>query len=526
MKRIFLKAFLWAGLIAATGCTIDFDAALSKYCDQTHDRDCPITATNPSSRVVQESAKAGAVAWARNLGTPNGDEVATAIASGPDGTWVTGLFTGSSNFSVPGATEREAQHIDGFLLRLDPFAGTPLSFISFGGPGADQGTGVAVDPLTGNAYLAGIFPRGDFTLKTNPEVKMTGVGELESFIAAFGPDGRYLNKSKQLNAAQGGLVWIRGIATGPGSVVAVGEYIGSLSIDGQTPLPTTTNRAMFVLTFDSDLNFMTAGTTTDCVFSMAESVAIDRNPNGFSTVYVGGRFSPGDPATSSCVFGTDTSAGSSGYQRAGSQPFLAEYVEASRVNESVYPTLQNYDTLDQPSKSAPRPVPWQELDISYKVAANGGMSVLAGPFANVSLVGAQVKTSAGDTFTVRPLTSEVHGAAVDPGRNAWVGGTFTGALEISPTRYGDRLESVLPNKRAAFVAAFVPGSGRWTRAFSSPTGEVLGAELTLDASGAPLFAGSFSGTLNVGAGLDSNGGQPNSPQRDIFVMRFFKPSQP
>jgi hypothetical protein len=423
---------------------------------------------------------------------------------------VTGQFHGSSDFNVPSTTGtaptlNSAGVEDGFLLGLSPTDGAPIVATAFGGTSTDQGTGVAADS-SGNAFVVGTYQSDSLRLGSQSYSRL---GQVDSFVAVFKDNGAFVTSAHLYSNQAGGYARARGVATIPGGnvVVVVGDFLGNVIVDQTEVLPVSTKPAMFMIAFNAQLAPTTWGSVVGCAHAQGESVAIDTSsPTVATHVRVAGRFTPSD----SCPLGTDTSWGT--------QPFVLTHQAGSFSSPPIEQKVFPYTTL------LPRTPGSNGLDqeITFKLAASGSSTVLAGPYreaTNQGAGGSRVDSSGGSMATMSPLDSETHGVAMDASLSYWVGGSFMGELVLAPSS-GNRLTGV-QGKRAAFAAAFAPDRFLWIRGFRSDTGEVSGAEMAMDPTKGPLFTGSFSGSLQLGnQALASNGG-PGS-KRDLFVMRFYK----
>jgi hypothetical protein len=117
----------------------------------------PGTATLPASPsfegfVVKLTATTGSFAWARVLG----DFVRGLAADAAGNVYATGYFSGTTDLDPgTGTHSATAAGSDVFVVKLT--AGGSFGWATtFGGPGLDAGTAIAMDPL-GTIHLAGVF---------------------------------------------------------------------------------------------------------------------------------------------------------------------------------------------------------------------------------------------------------------------------------------------------------------------------------------------------------------------------------
>lgn len=152
------------------------DIALTGYVSASEDsQDIIVTSFTsplgaaPAWRNLYASPPAGAakghsVAW-----TPEGDVI------------MTGFFTGPVTF---GQTSPDGGGRDAVLMRLTGATGITDWAITFGGPGDDTSRSVAVDPATGNLFVAGDF--SDSVVIGGP---LTSTGGKDIFVGLFMADG-------------------------------------------------------------------------------------------------------------------------------------------------------------------------------------------------------------------------------------------------------------------------------------------------------------------------------------------------
>jgi uncharacterized repeat protein (TIGR01451 family) len=153
-------------------------------------RDAFVTAIGPTGTELDFSTFLG--------GTLN--DVASAIALGPEGAIHVAGQTFSDDFPTEGESLENAGNGDAFVTRLSPTANDILYSTLFGGAGEDHGTSVDVDS-TGSAYVAGFTMSADFPtrlpLQTDPGdgasdafvVKVNTVGTRIAYSTYFGGTG-------------------------------------------------------------------------------------------------------------------------------------------------------------------------------------------------------------------------------------------------------------------------------------------------------------------------------------------------
>src|SRR5262249_29970340 len=97
----------------------------------------------------------GNYAWSKTIGGAGGDRAAGVAGDSSGKAYVTGAFSGAVNFgtgaspyniSSAGTTGTALGAPDGFVAKYQPQAGALSWAASMGGTGADEGTGIALDP--------------------------------------------------------------------------------------------------------------------------------------------------------------------------------------------------------------------------------------------------------------------------------------------------------------------------------------------------------------------------------------------
>lgn len=125
--------------------------------------------------------------WPRALGGAD-RETATGIAvDGQGNSYVTGHFQGSSTFGTSALAG--AGQTDVFVAKLDR-QGKLLWARSFGGPGVDEGRGIAVD-AAGNVLATGSFS-GMADFDPGPgRTELASAGGPDAFLLRLSPDGEF-----------------------------------------------------------------------------------------------------------------------------------------------------------------------------------------------------------------------------------------------------------------------------------------------------------------------------------------------
>jgi Domain of unknown function (DUF1996)/Beta-propeller repeat len=188
-------------------------------------------------QLVEECLAAGAhcgsvdetrsIDWTSQFGTQRYD-LAYATAAADDGVYVAGF----TNYALPG--QRYHHRYDAFVRKYDA-SGTELWTRQFGTPGTDQGLALAVDDS--GVYVTGSTD-GRFP-------KQAPAGELDAFVAKFGPNGRQVwlqqfgtrgsDEAVSVVAAGAGL-FISGSTDGRLGASRVGgtdAFVGAFSLEGE-----------------------------------------------------------------------------------------------------------------------------------------------------------------------------------------------------------------------------------------------------------------------------------------------------
>ncbi|HKC85761.1 MAG TPA: SBBP repeat-containing protein, partial [Blastocatellia bacterium] len=131
--------------------------------------------------VTKMKSDGSGLVYSTYLGGVNSDQAFGVAVDAGGSAWITGL-TSSMDFPVVNPLQPSSGGFnnDAFIARLNP-AGSKLLFSTyFGGQGADQGNGVAVDPA-GNAYVVGNTSSQNFPV-LNPLQQFRGA---DAFVAKF-----------------------------------------------------------------------------------------------------------------------------------------------------------------------------------------------------------------------------------------------------------------------------------------------------------------------------------------------------
>ncbi len=178
----------------------------------------------------------------RTLSTSGAEEVLALAADGAGNVFATGYFRSTLDFGGQSLTA-DAGTRDVFLAKYTS-EGQLLWVRQAGGPGNEEGRGLAVDP-DGNVYLTGFFS-GSINVAG---AFLTGAGGSDVFLAKFSSSGQRLwavRTGGTLNERAHALVYT------PGAVTVVGYFSGTgANIAGNT-LSSAGEEDVFVARFNSE----------------------------------------------------------------------------------------------------------------------------------------------------------------------------------------------------------------------------------------------------------------------------------
>ncbi len=238
------------------GAGIALDASENAYVTgDTYSVNFPVTTgayqttlNGSSDAFVAKYTVTGGLAWATFLGGSS-IEVGFAIATDAAGnSYITGTSESPSFPNAPpgGAyTTYKGGDRDVFVTKLNP-AGTALSYFTFlGGTAGELSYGIAVEPSTGIAYIAGFTYSSDFPTSTGA-YKTSISGGNDGFVA-------------KLNAT--------------GSAFLYSTYLGGNYAD-----------VLYGITMDGDGNAYVAGYTSSTTFPTVNAIQAEHQGNG-STLF-------------------------------------------------------------------------------------------------------------------------------------------------------------------------------------------------------------------------------------------------
>ncbi len=321
----------------------------------------------------------------------------TAVATDRSGNIiVTGILTGTATFGsgAHAVTLTSGGFGDMFVARYAP-DGTLVNALRAGGPGDDNGRGVAIDG-SGNAVVTGSF-FGAVTFGSGThEVTLTSIGGKDMFVVRYAADGTLIS------AASGGgnqYVYGYGVATdASGDAVVTGGFLGTATFGSGGPSAVTLMSAgandAFVARYAPDGTLISAVRAGGAGDDISLGVATDGTGNAVVTGYFNGTATFGNGADAVAV------ASAGGYD-----VFVSRYAPDGTVLSVV--------SAGGPSD-----------DFGYGVATDGsGNAVVTGYFTSTASFGsgaaAVTLTSAGaiDMFLARyafPVKTAVVGGAAAP----------------------------------------------------------------------------------------------------------------
>lgn len=188
--------------------------------------------------------------WPKPLGGPD-HESATGVAVDDAGNaFVTGTFEGQPAFGD--ARLKSAGRTDVFVTELDRDAHV-LWAVSLGGPGADEGRGIALAP-SGDLYVTGTFS-GTVDFDPGPgRTELTSAGGTDGFLLRLSPKGE-LVWARRLGGKAGSRSSAMGVrvATAADAVWVTGSFSGTM----ESPrLESAGGNDAFAAKFDPDGNVL------------------------------------------------------------------------------------------------------------------------------------------------------------------------------------------------------------------------------------------------------------------------------
>lgn len=449
-------------------------------------------------------------------------------------------------------------------LTVTPTSAPPWAR-GFGGTTFDYGAAVAID-ASGNIVMAGVFFSSSIDLGTG---SLANAGGSDIFIAKFTPDGNTCLWSERLGGTGNDVVAVLAL-DGNGDIFIGGSFVGTTDL-GDGPVTNAGASDMLLAKFDSDGVFQWAKTFGSTGNDSLNSLAVDSDDNVVITGQFSGSVSFGGDTLSG---GQTFIAKFSGVDGAHlwSKNFGCLSNSQGRgvaidANDDIVIVGQFDGPIDfttsiislfDPAPTALRPVNnelgsptvdffvakfstagahlWsksfggQRGDTAKNVALDASGNIfVSGTFTWTITLGSQTLATNGssdsDIFLAKfsaagvPIwaksfpgasTESVSGMAVDATGNVIITGSFSYTLNMRDTVLSSAVQG-LPD---VFVAKYsTSGSLVWAKRFGGSEGDQSNGT-AVDASGAVIITGSFSGTVNFdGQSLTSAGAS------DIFLCR-------
>ncbi|MBT6185498.1 MAG: hypothetical protein HOI07_12245 [Betaproteobacteria bacterium] len=263
-----------------------------------------LTSTGSFDVFVAKYDTNGSVQWARSIG---GTNYGRAIATDSGGNvYVIGEYSGTATFA-PGTTLASAGSSDVFVAKYDT-SGTVQWATSIGGPGSDNGYGIATDS-GGNVYVTGRY-QGTVTIESTT---LTNAGSYDAFVAKYDTSGTF---QWATSISGTGTEYGQAIATDSGgNVYVTGIYTNNFTIESTT-LTNAGFSDTFVAKYDTSGTFQWAESISGMGDGGGSAIATDSGGNVYVTGYYNGSITIGST--------TLTSAGSY-------DAFVAEYDTSGTV---------------------------------------------------------------------------------------------------------------------------------------------------------------------------------------------------
>ena len=365
-----------------------------------------LTSTGSFDVFVAKYDTNGSVQWARSIG---GTNYGRAIATDSGGNvYVIGEYSGTATFA-PGTTLASAGSSDVFVAKYDT-SGTVQWATSIGGPGSDNGYGIATDS-GGNVYVTGRY-QGTVTIESTT---LTNAGSYDAFVAKYDTSGTF---QWATSISGTGTEYGQAIATDSGgNVYVTGIYTNNFTIESTT-LTNAGFSDTFVAKYDTSGTFQWATSIGGTRTEHGRGIATDSGGN----VYVTGYYSGSSITIGSTIL---TNAGSN-------DAFVAKY-----DTSGTFQWAESISGMGDGGGSA--------------IATDSGGNVYVTGYYNGSItIGSTTLTSAGsyDAFVAEYDTSgtvlwatSIGGTSSDSGRgiatdsngNMYVTGEYGGTLTIGST---------------------------------------------------------------------------------------------
>ena len=424
----------------------------------------------------------GNLLWAKRFGDPkNQYGSGVAVDSAGHVAVVGGL---SGEVDCGGGVIASAGDSDVLVLQLDA-EGQHVWSEGFGGVGYDIGYAVASSNGTATVVLGNFTGTIDFG---GGPLVATGPGDL--FLAGLGPSGEHL-WSEHFGSASGQIAYALAL-TPIGESIIAGAFYGSIDFGGGL-LMTAGAGDVFVAKLDATGKHMWSKRFGDVADHTPYGVAVDAAGNVILVGVLNGSIDFGG--------GVLSSAG-------GGDAFVAKLdASGNHLWSRVFGGVSD------------------EIAYAVAVAPSGNIAITGALYGSVDF-GGGVLTSSGSSDVFVTMLDPTglhlwsrrygdaadqagHGVALDASGNAAITGSFGGLVDFG----GGPLTSA--GQRDVFVLKLdAGGSHQWSRR-AGAAGSDLGSAVAMDSAGNVVVTGSFSQSVDFGAGpLTSAGGS------DIFVAKF------
>ncbi|HET9502407.1 MAG TPA: T9SS type A sorting domain-containing protein [Hymenobacter sp.] len=469
--------WLWAkgfgGSSSDQGSGVAFDASGNVFVTGLFSATAPFGSTSLTSAggydiFVAKLAANGTWSWVKQAGGSGYDQGNDLALDASGNVWAIASYAGTGSF---GSTSLSSVGSDDIAVLKLTNAGAWSWAKSAGGPGRDQGSGIAIAP-NGSALISGTF-NGSLALGSTT---LTSAGNGDNLVVAS------LSGTGAWSWAKNALGTGASVAAdASGNAVLAGTFGGAASFGSTTLTSNDTDNTLFIAkTSATDWKWAAqgnAGTNTIITATAAEA--------GGNTLVLG-------TFTGSTTFGSTTLT-SQGRQDGfvGKRDAAGNWLWVKAFGGSGY-DLANGLALD----------------------ASGNV-VLTGAFTGTGTFGGLTLTSAAQygnqlfvakldangnwlwakTATSPTATVQGTGVALDASGNVLLTGYFYGTANFG----GTSLTSAAQYNDQLFVAKLdAAGSWLWAQT-GTTTGRVQGASVQVDASGNVFVTGSYSGTTSFGS---------------------------
>jgi FlgD Ig-like domain len=421
--------------------------------------------------------------WSGTFGDANAQEPRSVCTDADGDVYVAGYFQGTVNFG--GSDLTSAGQADIFLVKFSP-SGSHVWSYRFGSSGDDQGLAVASDPF-GNVYLAGSFAGtvdfGGGNLVAN--------GGVDIFVAKFNASGSHLWSQRFGDSSLQTCYAVTADASG--NVFITGSFSGSVDFGGGSLVCQGAND-IFVAKFNSSGAHQWSARFGDGFNGVGKQVGNAIGTDGSGNVLIAGSF------PSSANFG-----GSTLFSAGGDDIFVAKFDGAG-----VHQWSKRFGDANSQECYSLAVDATDAVCICGEYAGTvdfGGGPLVFGGFIDAYV--AKLDASGNHVWSKHFGDSDFQrGLAVttDASRNVYLTGSFAGSIDFGGG-------PIVASGFEAYLAKFTPnGQYQWSDHFS---GSAAGYSLATVGASAVAMTGTFSGTIDLGAGSAAATGST-----DMFVAEF------